>query len=304
MRSLRATKVKENGAWLFPNIGGQEGTCMVAWWYEGVLQNLSLIHLPSDESRGAILQEQLAQTVWAGELEDWITSEPKYHLVADEATAGYWMPLFDLSQPVEIVAPVAPKELAALTARRVAVDRTSTNLLPPEFAARYKQKFVDRIWMRALAAIVMLYVLCASVYLGFVKFASYQHGKIQDQIVSLGPTYTNTVQAREKLKILQDTLELQYAALECYKSVAETLPPELTLNNINFERGRKVTFFGTAGSEDRLKLLEFNGKLIDYSVRGQRLFAKVNPPNSQMQPGQTILSWNFSADLKRTDTTE
>ncbi len=301
---LRVTKVQENGAWLFPNIGGKEGTCLVAWWYDGVLQNLSLIHLPADESRGAILQEQLAQTVWAGEIEDWITSEPKYHLVADDATGGYWLPLFDLSQPVEVVPPVASKDLAALTARRVATDGASTNLLPPEFAARYKQKFVDRIWMRALAAMVMIYILCAGVYLGFVNYSAYQHGKITTEMASIGPNYTNTVQAREKLKVLQDTLELQYAALECYKSVAETLPPELTLNNINFERGRKVTFFGTAGTEDRGLVLDFNSKLIDYSVRGQRLFSKVNPPNSQFQPGQTVLSWNFSADLKRTDTTE
>ena len=42
---LRATKVKENGAWIFPDVGGQEGACMVAWWYDGVLQNLSIIHL-------------------------------------------------------------------------------------------------------------------------------------------------------------------------------------------------------------------------------------------------------------------
>src|SRR6266850_4563462 len=59
---LRATKVKRDGAWIFPSVGGREAICMVAWWYDGVLQNLSLIHLPRDETRAAILQEQLAQT--------------------------------------------------------------------------------------------------------------------------------------------------------------------------------------------------------------------------------------------------
>lgn len=301
---LRATKVKDDGAWIFPNVGGHQGICMAAWWCDGVVQNLSLIHLPPDETRAAVLQEQLAQTVWAGEMEGWLTSEPKFHLVADEVTASAWIPLFDLTQQVEVVPPLPPQELAALTARRVATNGASTNLLPPDFAARYKQKFVDRIWMRALGAIVVLYMACALVYIGFVKFAAYQHGSIQDQIAALGQSYTNTVKLREELKVLQDTIELQYAALECYKSLAESLPTELTLNSMNFERGRKVTFFGTAGSEDRAKVLDFNARLAGHVVKGQPFFSKVNPPNMNAQPGQTLLSWNFSADLKRTDTGE
>src|SRR5262249_2272531 len=74
---LRSDKARENGAWIFPNLGGVDGACMIAWWYDGVLQNLSVAHLPSAETRAAVLQEQLAQTSWAGELEGWLTSEPK-----------------------------------------------------------------------------------------------------------------------------------------------------------------------------------------------------------------------------------
>lgn len=301
---LRAAKVKVNGAWVFPNVGGQEAICLVAWWYDGVLQNLSLIHLPPDEKRGAALQEQIAQTVWAGEMEGWLTSDPKLHLVADEATAQAWLPLFDLTQQVEVIPPVPARELAAMTARRVAGGPTSTNLLPPDFTARYKQQFVDYLWMRTLGAIVVLYVIGVLCYLGGVQYTGYRLGSVQDELATLGPTYTNTVQIREKLKVLQDTLELQYAALESYLSVAKTLPPELTLNNINFERGRKVTFFGTYAPEERAKVLEFNNALINYTVKTQRFFAKVNSPSmGQAQPGQPA-SWNFSCDLKRTDMTE
>lgn len=302
---LRATKVRENGAWVFPSVGGNANACMVAWWYDGVLQNLSIIHLPSDEKRAAAMQEQLAQTIWAAELEGWLTSEPKLHLVADEVTASVWLPLFDPALTIEVVAPLPPHELAALTARRVATNGAGTNLLPPEFASRYKQKFVDRLWMRLLAAVLMLYVFGVVVYFGFVQYARFQYNGVQSQVVALGPTYTNTVQLREKVRVLQDTLELQYAALECYKSVAETLPTELTLKSINFERGRKVTFFGTAAVEDRSKVLDFNSALMKYTVKDQLLFARVNPPSLPgTQPGQTVLTWNFSCDLKRTDTTE
>ena len=301
---LRATKVKEDGAWVFPQTGGQEGACMVAWWYEGVLQNLSLLHLPADANRASALQEQLAQTTWAGELEGWLTSDPRFHRVADEATAATWLPLFDPARLVEVVPPLAAPELAALTARRVAANGAATNLLPPEYATRYKQQFIDRLWMRGLGAVLMLYVVGVVIYFGFVQYGSFRYSSVQSQLVTLGPTYTNTIQLRERLKVLHDTLELQYAALECYKSAAETLPTELTLNSINFERGRKVTFFGTAGAEDRTKVLDFDAALIKYEVRNQPLYSKVNSPIFNQQIGQALLTWNFSCDLNRSDTTE
>ena len=301
---LRSAKARENGVWIFPDLGGVDGTCMIAWWYDGVLQNLNIAHLPSAEKRAAVLQEQLAQTSWAGELEGWLTGEPKLHLVADEATAAQWLPLFDLSQQVEVVPALPIQELAVQTARRVVSNGTSTNLLPPEFAARYRQLFIDRLWMRSLGAILMLYVAGVLIYFGFVQVSAWQLGSVQDEVLKLGPVYTNTVQLRERLKVLQDTLELQYAALDSYESVASTLPTELTLNSINFERGRKVTVFGTAGAEDRTKINEFNSKMIEHEVRGQRFYSKVNPPNSVLNPGQSVMTWNFSCDLKRTDVGE
>jgi len=299
---LRSTRIKGNGAWIFPNLGGRDGTFMAAWWYEGVLQNLSIAHLPPGEARGKGLQEQLAQASWAGELEGWLTSDPIYHLVTDEATAAQWLPLFDPAQAVEILPPLPLQELAAQTARRVATNGSSTNLLPPEYAGRYRQQFMDRLWMHGLGAILVLYVLGVIVYFGFVQAASYRYGKVQDRLAELGPEYTNTIKLHEELKVLQDTLELQYAALDCYRSVADTLPTELTLNQMNFERGRKVTFFGTSPTEDRSKVNDFNARLMDHMNRGQRLYSRVNPPSGQQN--QTMFSWNFSCDLKRTDVTE
>ena len=236
---LRATKVKEDGAWIFPGLGGQEGTCMVAWWYSGVLQNLSIIHLPVGEARAAGLQEQLAQTIWAGEVEGWMTEPPKIHLMADEVTAAGWLPLFDLTQQVEVVPPLASLELAQLTARRVTANGSLTNLLPPEYATRYKQQFLDRLWMRGLFAIVLLYILGVVIYFGFVQYSSYRLGSLQADSGQLGIEYTNTIRIREQLRVLQDTIEMQYAALDSYKALADTLPPELILSGMNFERGRK-----------------------------------------------------------------
>jgi hypothetical protein len=277
---------------------------MVAWWYGGVLQNLSLLHLPSGEKRAAALQEQLAQIAWAGETEAWLTAEPKFHLVADPATAERWLPMFDLAQRVELVPPVAPQELAALTVRRVAVNGTGTNLLPAEYTSRYRQQFIDRLWMRAFAAVALAYIAGVVIYFGFVQYASWRYDSVKDRAVARGIEYTNTVRLKEQLHVLQDTLELQYAALECYKSVADFMPPELTLNTLNFASGRKLTISGTAGTEDRAKVTEFWKALAQVEVRGQLLFAKVSSPEMRQNPGTQLWNWSLNADLKRTDVTE
>lgn len=301
---LRATKVKDDGAWVFPSIGGHEGICMVAWWAGGILQHLNLMHLPASEKRREVLQEQLAQTVWAGEMEGWLTAEPKFRLVADEATALAWKPLFEDSQHVEVVAPLATQALAALTARRVALNGAGTNLLPPEYTTRYKQQFIDRLWMRGLFGIILLYVVCVVIYFGFRQYASWRFDTVQTRADSLGVTYTNTVRLKEQLRVMQDTLELQFAALECYKSVADFLPPELTLNSMRIERGRKLSVSGSAGVDDRQKILEFYEALLKVEVRNQPLFAKGQLPDIRNQPGTQTANWSFAADLKRTDVTE
>ena len=44
---LLATQANAEGVWIYPGHGGDENTCLVAWWYGGVLQTVSLLHLPA-----------------------------------------------------------------------------------------------------------------------------------------------------------------------------------------------------------------------------------------------------------------
>ncbi len=43
---------------------------------------------------------------------------------------------------------------------------------------------------------------------------------------------------------------------------------------------------------------------MEHLVKNQPLFAKVNSPIINSDPTRTTVSWNFSCDLNRTDTTE
>ena len=302
---IRATHVEEDGAWIYPGVGADNYSCLVAWWYGGVLWNLCLVHLPSNEKRGELLREQLAQMTWAGELEGWLSSPPRYHVVADASAAAAWTLLFSQvqEQPVDVVPPLAPPELAALTSRRAASQGLRTSLLPSEYAARYRQQLVDRLWMRGFGALLVCYVFGVAIYFGWAQVAKWRYNTVASQVASLGLSYTNALQLRERVKVLQDQLDLQFAALECWKATAELLPDELTLVSFNFDRGRKFTLFGTVATEDASKVQEFNEKFRKVAVKDQPLFKNVNPPNMSTRQDQQV-TWNFSCDLRRTDTSE
>ena len=106
-----------------------------------------------------MLKEQMTQMAWAGELEGWLTSPPRWHLVADESAAVDWQPMFRswLSQPAEIISPLSQSELAALTARRAARSGPKANILPAEYSERYHRQFVDRLWLRGLMTVLAIY---------------------------------------------------------------------------------------------------------------------------------------------------
>jgi hypothetical protein len=296
---LRATKPHGDGAWIFTDPDAID-SCLIAWWYHGTLRNLSVVHLPLVGDKAAALQHQLAQMTWAGELEGWLTSPPRYHLVADPERAEVWSAYFAPEQPLEVVASLTPTELAGLTARRAAAGEPRTNLLPPDYASRYRQQFVDRLWMRSLGAVLMVYIVLAGAYIAWVQFEKWRNTRVEDQVAALGPTYTNVIQIKERVRVMQEQLALQYAALDCYRAIAETLPAELTLETFQFDRGRKLTLSGSAAEADRLKIVDFNEQLMRARAKDQLLFSEVDPPQQNTGPNNQI-RWRFSCDLKRTD---
>jgi hypothetical protein len=301
---LRATAIKEDGAWIYPGAGGDQYSCLVAWWYGGTLRNLSLVHLPATEKRGDLLQEQLMQMTWAGELEGWLTFLPKFHLVAADPAASEWKALFKPEQPIDIVPPLSAPQLASMTCQRATNGELRTNLLPPEYTARYQQRFNERLIVQALGALLVAYVAIVSVYIGATLFEKFRYGQQDGTIALLGKDYTNTIVLKENVRVLQDQVDLQYAALNCYKAVAEHLPSELTLESINFDHGKKLTLLGTGTGEDRPKVVDFMDQMRTIEVgdegRKQKLFKTLDGPRIDSLPNQP-LRWAFSCDLNRAD---
>ena len=237
---------KTDGVWIYPApVAGQNGA-LVAWWLGGVLRDLSLVTLPPAGSAGESLPSQFARLAWAGELEGWLTGRPQWHLVADAVNAAQWEPaLRDIvGEAVTVTAPPPPAELAARTARRAAAGSDRANLLPAEYAARYHQQFVDRLWLRALMAAGVLYAAVVAVYfcILYVPWIGLE-GKtlaVEQQVAGLGAGYTNALQLKARYGVLKDRQNLKFAALNCWELIAERLPAGTSHPAAEFFRRQKA----------------------------------------------------------------
>jgi len=300
---LEAAPITEDGAWIYPQTREVGNAALVAWWYGGALQNLDLVNLPAT-APAASLKEQLSQMAWAGEMDGWLKGPPKWHLVADSASAALWeLPLREgLEQPVTLVPPLRPPELAALTAKRAARSDPRASLLPLEFSTRYQQQFIDRLWMRGLLAVAGLYLVGAAVYGVALAVATFRTTGVERSVAELGASYTNAVQLKARYEVLKDRQELKFAALECWNLTAKYLPDTATLDTLNFIDGRRMTLQGKAPSDQTKDMLEFEGALRKAAnTNGDAFFDTSKGDHLQYTIQGGDVRWNFSLELKRVE---
>lgn len=301
---IAATKIDGDGAWIYPGLGGGPDTALVAWWYGGKLQSLNPVTLPATGDRAEALKEQLAQMAWAGELEGWLTALPQWTLVADAETAAQWeAPLRQgLDTPIRLATPLPATELAAQTAKRVAVSDGKGNLIPPEYATRYRNQFFDRLWIRGMFAVGVIYFILVAIYLAAVKVQDFRLGRVNDKVDSLGASYTNVLQLRERLQVLKTREELKFAALDCWKVTAELLPETLTLDSFAFSDGRKYALSGTVPGDSVADVYKFYADIRKVSQGNEALFDpnKGQQISTRVGPNGVVI-WNFSLELNRTE---
>ena len=301
---LEATPATEDGVWIYAGVRGQH-SALVAWWSGGALRNLSLMILPPEGDRVKSVKDQLAQLSWAGEMEGWLTAQTKWHLVADPAIAGEWENLLRaaLEEPVHVLHPLPPAQLAAHTARRAAAA-TGAALLPAEFSTRYHQQFVDRLWLRGLFATGILYAIGVVIYFCATTVLNYKTVAVEQQATQLGGGYTNVLQLKARYEVLSERQQLKYAALDCWKIVAEQLPASLTLQRSSFSDGQKLTLNGIC-TPDQISEILGQGKFYD-AVRkakldGQDMFEPTAlDPLGYNVSGNTA-NWHFTLQLKHTE---
>jgi hypothetical protein len=295
-------------AWIYPLLLGGQNAALVAWWGGGTLRNLGFVALPPQGDRAAELKKQLALLVWSGELDGWLTSPPNWHLVADPVNAAEWEGVLreGLAEPVRVSPPLPPADQAGHTARRAAAASGRTNLLPAEYATRYHQQFVDRLWLHGLGAAGILYAIGVVIYFCATGFLAMQTHKVERDVAGLSDNYTNAIQLKARYAVLKERQELKYAALDCWKVVAEQLPEGLSLQRFSFANGNKLSLNGICDSA-QLGLITEQGGFYD-SVRrakltnGQAMFKPTSSERDQLvyrTAGNNKSSWNFGLELQQ-----
>jgi hypothetical protein len=300
---LEAVAPQGDSVWLFPLILGGQNAALVAWWFGGAWRNLSFVTLPPAGDRAAELKNQLGLLAMSGEVEGWLTAEPRWHLVADPVNATEWEQLLrtGLNEPVQVVPPPAPAELAGRSAKRAAASTAKVNLQPPEFAERYREQFFDRLWLHGLGCAGLLYAIGLVIYFCAVQWEGLQAGKMERAVAAVSNDYTNSIQLKAKLGVLQERAQLKFAALDCWQMVADELPPSVTLQRSSLVDGSKLILSGTVDSADVMKLSDFYDTLRKKKKDNQPFF-KESDPLSYHSAGNTAMSWNFSLELQHVET--
>ena len=276
--------------------------CLVAWWGEGRLRHLSLGRFSNDSAAGDRLVDALRRTAWAAEVEGWLPASQGVTLIAEASLAARLeLALKDFAgRSVTLRERLSPPELASVTA----TARAQANLVPPEVLARYRQEFVDRLWMRALGAVALAYVLVVLGYLAALNVLDYQKGRVDHEIALNLANYTKAQQLKARLEILQEQVNLKFAALDCWQAAAEALPESMTLNSIIFQRGKKLGLIGSVPNDQQEKVTAYNAALAKAEVNGRPLFTKVVTKSIQGPAAGRLdqpASWSLECEINRRD---
>ena len=298
---LEAVQPKSDSVWLFPLTLSGQNAALVGWWFGGAWRNLSFVTLPPAGDRAAELKTQLGLLAMSGEVEGWLSDKHEWNLVADPVNATEWEQLLRtaLNEPVHVSAPPAPTELAARSATRAANSLAPVNLQPPEFAERYNDQFKDRLYLHGLGYVGILYVIGLIIYFCAVQWEGYKARGVEAQVAAISNDYTNAIQLKARLAVLQERSELKFAALDCWKIVAQELPSSVSLQRSSFVDGSRLMLSGQVASGDTQKLIDFYDALRKVETDGKPFFSSSTENGDQLSYHQqgNMVSWNFSLNL-------
>jgi hypothetical protein len=302
LHQLAALEPEDDTTWIFVSPSDTKTLGLVAWWYGGQLQDINLVQVPSEARGPALLIDHLTKVAWAGEIEGWLGARPAWRLVADDAALAVWEPALRSWTGDALRTHPAPsaEATATLCAQRAASGQSYANLLPADYARRYHQQFVDRLWMRGLAAVMLIYLAGVLAYFGWLSYLGNRREAVQRQVAELSLVYTNALQLKERVRVFQEQAQLKYAALDCWRVTCELLPADLTLTRFNFQGGKDLFLEGSVPFSSQTNVIQFNDELRRVAISNSPLFVvkdKDPPRNITQQPNSPNCRWDFRIDL-------
>lgn len=290
--------------WIRLGKQGEGVVALSAWILNQTLRHAAIARLPDTEEGRQSLAKQLERTAWTGEMEGWLSRLPPAKLRHPPECDGRWIDALQLgpASPAQTQVAPPPQELAVLSARRAVRGESQADLLTETRRTHYRQQLTDRMWMKGIAAAILLYVFGVIVYLAVLEWTRQESDKLQAQVRTTALAYTNVLKLQAKVEVLQEQMDLKFSALECLRVISERLPAELTLAAFNFT-GKSLTIHGTVSATDSDKVAEYHRALVDAQAGEAKLFRSVSAPNTRSSPGRNAAGnfrWDFECELERT----
>jgi len=305
LQLVAGTRFAADGAYVFLSRMGGRRDSLIGWVKDGALCCLNVVHASDGPESAQQLVVELNRMAWAGEVEGWGGGLGAVHLVADaESATTLKTPLEEaLGMPVSVVSSPADVDLARAGVVRTMAGEPRANLLPAEFQSRYKQQFTDRLWMGGLMAVFGAYLIGVLIYFAVVEVQKFRQSRLADVMARLNAEYTEALRLKAQAQVMQETVNLRYAALDCWLATVEAMPEELVLEKMAFSGGQSLQIEGTAPTDQEGRITDYWKALKVKTVGNRQVFSDVQlrPTAQRTVQGVPMIQWSFNCRLQRSE---
>jgi len=302
---VAGTRFDEDGPYVFSSRMGGRRNHLIGWAKGGTLCCLNVVHAAEGAEGARQLVPELNRMAWAGEVEGWAGSLDRVRLIAEAAEGEELRAALEagLGVPVKLVPAVGEGEIARAAVTRTLRGEERANLLPAEFGTRYRQQFTDRLWMGGLMAVLGTYLIGVLIYFLVVEVLKFQQGRLADVVAGLNREYTDTLRIKAQAQVMQETVNLRFAALDCWLATVESMPEEMVLEKMAFSGGQSLQIEGLVPADQEGRITDYWKALREKVIGNRKVFAEVNlrPTAQRMVMGQPMIQWSFNCRLQRSE---
>ncbi len=147
----------------------------------------------------------------------------------------------------------------------------------------------------------VLYAIGVAIYFCATGLLFLQTSKVEQAVSAISGSYTNVMELKARYDVLQERQGLKYAALDCWKVVAEQMPTNITLQRFSFANGKKLSLSGTAPADQVNKVFDFNATMQKATNQNRPMFDLQGgePVNPRITGNKA--TWSFSLQLQHTE---
>lgn len=271
---------------------------LVQWWIGGKLQNVSQVVTTSHDKLVIQVEQEVRQTFWSGQMEGWVDEMPPVEIQCQTEDQAKWSQVKDNLglENIEFSEVVESGAVKSDLARAFGKGVVQSDLMPEDTRAAHASRQFDSLWMTGLVCLALLYLVGVGVYFIFLNQAHSQRTEVKDKIQLISGSYTNALKIEERIRVTENQLQLRYAALDAWKSVVESLPPELSFKQFKFSKGETLLLNGQGPDRANAQVDIYVDALTALAREdGSKFFKSVQRKNISNTRG--VMSWTIECQF-------